>query len=84
MDMNRIKLERLELEERIRELKAELRSCWTRPMGNDQLELLGCQRQATELYCLIAWSRGRHHLQDIELCRKIVERRMPEYTLEAA
>lgn len=84
MNITKLKEDRAALEERIRQVKKELRSSWTRPMAPEQYELIELKREATELCTLRAWLRGRHHLQDAERCREIAERRMAEYQLEAA
>lgn len=84
MDTQRLKEDRKALEERIREVKAELRSTWTRPMGDVQVEHLRLKKEATELCILRAWLRGKLHLADAEHCKEIAERRMAEYQAEAA
>lgn len=84
MDIQRLKQDRKALEERIREVKAELRSTWTRPMGDVQAEHLRLKKEATELCILRAWLRGKLHLSDAEHCKTIAERRMAEYQVEAA
>lgn len=84
MNITKLKEDRAALEERIRQVKKELRSSWTRPMADRQYELIELKREATELCTLRAWLRGRHHLQDVERCREIAEGRMSRYQLEAA
>ena len=84
MNMNQLKQDRKSLEDRIREVKSELRTSWTKPMGAEQAEHIRLKKEATELCVLRAWMRGRLHLHDRELCKEIAERRMTEYLLEAA
>lgn len=84
MDIQRLKEDRKALEERIREVKTELRSTWTKPMGDVQVEHLRLKAEATELCILRAWLRGRFHLADRDLCKEVAERRMVEYQREAA
>lgn len=84
MDIQRLKHDRKALEERIRAVKAELRSTWTKPMGDVQNDHLRLKKEATELCILRAWLRGKLHLTDAERCRKVAERRMAEYQSEAA
>ena len=85
MDNIKLKNDRKALEERIREVKKELRSTWTRPMAGLQTEHLRLKKEATELCILRAWSRGRLHLEgQRELCQQVAERRMSEYQLQAA
>jgi len=69
LNIPQLKQDRRELEDRIRAVKKELRSPWTKPMANLQYELIDLKRQATELCILRAWARGRHHLSDVDLCR---------------
>ena len=84
MNINQLKQDRKSLEDRIREVKTELRSTWTKPMGAVQAEHIRLKKEATELCILRAWMRGRLHLDDRDLCKEIAERRMTEYLLEAA
>jgi len=49
------------LEHRIRTVKQPLRKPWTEPMGAAQAELLDLAAEATALYTLRAWARGRLH-----------------------
>jgi hypothetical protein len=82
LNIPQLKQDRRELEVRIREVKTQLRSTWTKPMANEQYELIGLKRKATELCILRAWHRGRHHLPDAEYCQKIAEELAPRYELE--
>ena len=84
ININQLKSDRRELEERIREVKKQLRSCWTKPMSGEQYELIRLKLEATEFCILRAWLRGRHHLPDLEFCRETAERRLTEYRVEAA
>jgi len=84
INITQLRTDRQELEEQIRAVKKKLRSCWTRPMDQEQYELIKLKQEATELCILRAWLRGRHHLPDVEHCRKTAERRMTEYQVEAA
>jgi hypothetical protein len=84
MNINQLKQDRQELEEQIRAVKKQLRSSWTRPMADEQYELIRLKLEATELCILRAWLRGRHHLPDVERCQEVAERRLTEYRLEAA
>lgn len=84
INMNQLRADRRELEEQIRQVKKELRSCWTRPMGKEQYELIRLKLEATELCILRAWLRGRHHLPDVDRCRETAERRLQDYQTEAA
>jgi len=82
INLPKLKQDRRELEDRIRAVKKELRSTWTRSMGNLQLELISLKRQATELCILRAWVRGRHHLPDADYCRETAERVAKRYEVE--
>jgi hypothetical protein len=84
MDIQQLKNDRKALEERIREVKSELRTTWTRPMGDVQAEHLRLKKEATGLCILRAWLRGKLHITDAERCKEIAERRMAEYQAEAA
>ncbi len=50
-------------EDRIRVVKRGLRSTWTRPMGDEQQELLALKRHVTRLLVTLAWRRGRLHVR---------------------
>lgn len=84
MDMNRLRHDRKALEERIREVKGELRSTWTKPMGDAQAEHIQLKKEATELCILRAWMRGRFHLEDHEFCKEVAERRGVQYQITEA
>lgn len=84
MDIEKLNEDRRALEEQLRGAKAELGRTWTRPMGDVQVRLLELKHEATELYILRAWLRGKLHLPDAERCREVAERRAPDYRLEAA
>lgn len=49
------------LEHRIHVLKQALRRPWAEPMGAAQAELVDLAGEATALYTLRAWARGRLH-----------------------
>jgi hypothetical protein len=84
INMNQLKADRRELEEQIRKVKKQLRSCWTKPMANEQYQLINLKLEATELCILRAWLRGRHHLPDVDRCSETAERRLKTYQVEAA
>lgn len=84
IDINQLREDRVALEERIRQVKKELRNSWTRPMAPEQYELIDLKREATELCILRAWLRGRHHLPDVDRCSETAERRLKAYQVEAA
>jgi hypothetical protein len=84
INIPKLKQDRRELEDRIRAVKKELRSTWTKPMANLQYELISLKRQATELCILRAWTRGRHHLPDAEYCKEVAERVAKRYEIEEA
>jgi len=84
MNINQLKQDRKSLEDRIREVKAELRSTWTKPMDSVQAEHLRLKKEATELCILRAWMRGRLHLPDRERCQEVAERRGAQYQLTEA
>ena len=52
-----------DLDDRSRAIKLRVRRRWEQPMGALQAELLELAADATELYTLRAWSRGRLHRQ---------------------
>lgn len=84
IDIERLRHDRRKLDERIRTVKRALRTTWTRPMADEQHELLALKLAATELCILRAWLRGRLHLPDRDRCQQVAEARAPEYALEAA
>ena len=71
-----------EIEDRIQPVKAALRSTWTKPMGDEQWKLITLRHQATKLLCLLAWSRGRHHMADKERSTMIAENMAPKYQIK--
>lgn len=83
-DIHQLRTDLREIEDRIRPLKETLRSTWTRPMANEQWQLICLRNDATDLYILLAWSRGKYHLADHERCRETAERMAPSYQAEAA
>lgn len=84
INISQLRADLRDLEERIRPCKTALRSTWTRPMANEQYKLISLRMEATELYCLLAWVRGKHHLADHERSQTLAERRLSEYQAEAA
>lgn len=63
LDIPRLLHDIHDLEDRIRAIKLRLRRRWEQPMGALQAEQLELAADATELYTLRAWSRGRLHRQ---------------------
>jgi hypothetical protein len=84
IDTARLRADIKRLNDQIRPCKEALRSTWTRPMADKQYELLSLREDITELYCLLAWTRGRSHLVDAERSTEIAERMASEYSVEAA
>jgi hypothetical protein len=84
INIPQIRADLQEIEEQIRPVKEALRSTWTKPMDNEQYQLIDLRARATELLCLLAWTRGRHHMADHERCQAIAERMAPSYQAEAA
>jgi hypothetical protein len=81
-----------ELSREIRDLKRLLRAPWIRPVAEEQRDLHGLKRRATELCALRAFARGRFHLQKaprgaasdwnaLVYHQRIVERLAPSYTI---
>ena len=52
------------LEREIRELKSVLRARWERPMADEQRRHVFLRAKATELYVMVAFARGRLHVQN--------------------
>lgn len=84
IDIARLRNDLKEIEDKIRPVKEALRSTWTKPMADEQYKLILLRREATELLCLLAWSRGKSHLADEMKSLKLAERRMAKYQVEAA
>jgi len=84
LNIEQLKEDRRELEDRIRVVKKKLRSPWTKPMANFQWELISLKQKITELYILRAWVRGKQHLPDAEYCQEVAERVATRYQVEAA
>lgn len=84
INITKLKQDRRALEEQIREVKKQLRSTWTKPMANEQYQLIALKRKATELCILRAWMRGRNHLSDADYCKEVAERVALQYQAEAA
>jgi hypothetical protein len=61
IDIPRLEADMRALERRIRIVKQPLRKPWTEPMAAAQAELLDLAAEATALYTLRAWARGRLH-----------------------
>lgn len=72
------------IEEQIRPVKEALRSTWTKPMADEQYDLIRLRREATRLLCLLAWARGKSHIADKEKNDRIAEHAMAQYQVEAA
>jgi hypothetical protein len=85
MDINirQLQADLRDLEDKIREVKKQLRTTWTRPMDSQQYALLNLKADATERYVLRAYARGRFHLKDHERCKDIAERAAKKYALAA-
>lgn len=71
------------IESQIRELKAQLRSPWTKFMDTEQAALIDLKWEATQRYILRAHARGRFHLADHERCKEIVTEIQSQYLLAA-
>lgn len=61
IDISTLEADMRALERRIRIVKQPLRTPWTEPMAAAQAELLDLAAEATSLYTLRAWARGRLH-----------------------
>jgi len=61
IDIKKYKEDIHRIEEEIRTLKEKLRTKWTKPMGEEQWDLIGLRAQATELCIFRAWMRGKIH-----------------------
>lgn len=61
IDLSTLEADMRALERRIRIVKQPLRKPWTEPMAAAQAELLDLAAEATALYTLRAWARGRLH-----------------------
>lgn len=61
IDISTLEADMRALERRIRIVKQPLRKPWTEPMAAAQAELLDLAAEATALYTLRAWARGRLH-----------------------
>jgi hypothetical protein len=61
IDIPRLEADMRALERRIRIIKQPLRKPWTEPMSAAQAELIDLAAEATALYTLRAWARGRLH-----------------------
>lgn len=61
IDITTLETDLRALERRIRIVKEPLRKPWTEPMAAAQAELLDLAAEATALYTLRAWARGRLH-----------------------
>lgn len=84
IDIHQLRTDLREIEDRIKPIKEALRSTWTRPMANEQYQLIGLRNEATDLYILLAWTRGKYHLADHDRCREVAERMAPKYQAQAA
>lgn len=61
IDIHTLEADMRALERRIRIIKQPLRKPWTEPMAAAQAELIELAAEATALYTLRAWARGRLH-----------------------
>lgn len=85
INITQLKTDMKTLAEEIREVKTQLRSTWTRPMGGVQAQLLRLKKQITELLILRAHHRGRVHLpNDPDRCREVAENLAKHYQKEEA
>jgi len=84
IDIYRLRSDLKGIEDKIRPVKEALRSTWTKPMDEEQYKLILLRKEATELLCLLAWSRGKSHLADEMKAQKLAERRLAKYQVEAA
>jgi hypothetical protein len=63
IDMTRLRRDLAELASESHDVKKILRATWTREMKDEQRKLVRLRRRATELHVLLAFARGRFHLQ---------------------
>jgi hypothetical protein len=63
IDTNRLRGDIAALAIESHDLKKILRATWTREMKDEQRKLVRLRRRATELHVLLAFSRGKLHLQ---------------------
>ncbi len=84
INTTQIRTDLREIEDRIRPVKAALRSTWTKPMADEQYTLISLRTEATQLLCLLAWTRGKSHLADKEKSKRIAEHIASRYQTEAA
>jgi len=83
MNIQQLNTDLREIEDRIREVKAALRSTWTTPMGKFQYELIDLKARSTERYILRAWLRGKFHTADHDYCKEVAEQAKSQYALAA-
>lgn len=84
IDINQLRMARRRIDAQIRVLKSDLRTRWTRPMVDEQRQLLALKYEATELCILRAWLRGKSHVADPERCRETAERRAQGFRQEVS
>lgn len=92
MERNQIDKEQLyndlrQLETKIKEVKAPLRSTWPddiNAMGKLQWNLVVLKKESTERYVLQAWLHGKQHLADKEKNDELLERIALRYMLDEA
>lgn len=70
LDRQLLRADIFEMSGNIGALKRVLRRTWTEPMAEKQRALCQLKRRVTELYALLAYSRGRYHVRH---CRSSAE-----------
>ena len=68
-----------DLESELRAIKSVLRRTWTRSMAAEQHRLCTLKYAATRRYCLLAATRGRQHLADVERNERLARSVAAEY-----
>jgi hypothetical protein len=71
MNITQIQTGIRDLETQIRDLKGQLRSPWTKVMSYEQYDLFKLKFEITQLYIILAYSRGKHHLADPDYCKQV-------------
>lgn len=81
IDTVRLVADLKELAAKSRGLKTLLGATWTRPMADEQKELVRVRRSTTELCVLRAFARGRSHTREShEWHARVAERVAKDYT----
>lgn len=84
INFNQLRQDRHELELELRALKAKLRAPWgDADMRDTQRTLTRRKAEATRLYILRAYLRGRWHLADQALCQETAGSVLLDYLREA-